>query len=106
MYRMLVISTMLAGLSLPLGATERPVVWAPNAQEADGQCFRLIAACVEACGPADDNSDDSCIDRCLRVDLCGGQRFSYGNLPDDNLPASTLPDSRLPGDTLPDSRLP
>ena len=105
MYRMLVVSAMLAGLTLPIGAHERAVVWTPNAREAEGQCFRLIADCVEACGPVADRSGDSCVDRCLRVDLCN-HRFSRSNLPDDNLPTSSLPDSKLPADRLPDSRLP
>ena len=105
MKRMLVVSAMLAGLTLPLGAHERLVVWTPNAPGENGQCFRLIAACVEACGPVDENSDDSCVDRCLRVDLCD-HRFSRSNLPDDNLPESSLPGSRLPDDNLPASRLP
>jgi hypothetical protein len=106
MYRMPVVCVMLAGLALPLGAHERPAVWAPNVREADGQCFHLIAACVEACGPVDDNSDDGCVDRCLRVDLCGTERLSHSNLPDDNLPESSSPDSRLPDNKLPASRLP
>lgn len=104
MYRMLVVSAMLAGLTLPLNA-QGVVMWIPNHEDANNHCSRLVAACVETCGPIDKISDDECLDRCLRVDLCV-RRFSRSNLPDDNLPASSLPDSRLPADRLPDSRLP
>lgn len=108
MHRILIASGILAGFILPLSAQDGPVVWAPNAQEPDGECFRRIAACVENCGPVDDKSDDNCIDTCLRADVCdiGRHGSSRSNLPDDQLPVSSLPDSRLPGDKLPDSRLP
>ena len=108
MYRMLFVAAILASLSLPASAQNGPMMWAPRSHATDGLCSRRIAACAEACGPVDDKSDDSCVDTCVRVKLCGfeGHRSSRSNLPDSTLPASSLPDSRLPGDRLPDSRLP
>jgi len=106
MYRMLFVAAVLAVLTLPGSANDGPLMWAPSSLGAEGQCFRLIAACVEDCGPVDDTSDDSCIDTCLRVKLCSFERHRRSNLPDSTLPASSLPDSRLPGNRLPDSRLP
>lgn len=108
MYRMLYAAAILAGLTVPVSAQDGPLMWAPRSHAADDLCFRRISGCVEACGPVDDKSDDSCINTCLRVKLCGfeSHRSSRSNLPDSTLPASSLPDSRLPGDRLPDSRLP
>ena len=108
MYRLLLVSVLLANLTLPMGARERPLVWVPNAREADSQCSRLVVVCVGDCGPVDENSGHSCADKCLPVTLCEteGRRFSRSNLPDDNLPESSLPHGRLPDDKLPDSHLP
>ncbi len=108
MYRLPAICGILAGLFLPPGAGAGDLALARYGREIDGICYRRIAACVVACGPVDDESDDSCIDGCLRVELCGAgdRRSTRGSLPDDRLPASTMPDGRLPGDRLPDSRLP
>ena len=107
MYQVLLVSVVLAGLTLPLNA-RNAVVLVPNAQQADGQCSRLVSECIGDCGPVDQNSHNSCVDKCVRVNICDTEshRLSRSNLPDDDLPASSLPDSRLPDDKLPDSRLP
>lgn len=100
-HRLILVSIMVLGFSLPAGA-----------HVSENECARRFNACANACAALESDANDGCLGRCLVDNGCeidddksAGNGTPRDRLPGDALPRSSLPDDRMPAGQLPDSRM-